>query len=104
MLPVPACCAVGMPWPFLTWHGGPRRPLVAASLLLLHPRCFSRGLDHVCPWGCAGNSRGGGTRREGGKLSWKQVTCARSVVGMGVAMETASPNSILHPTPGAWLP
>lgn len=39
-----------------------------------------------------------------GKLSWKQVTCARSVVGMGVAMETASPNSILHPTPGAQLP
>lgn len=37
----------------------------------------------------------------GGKLSWKQVTCARSVGGMGVAMETASPNSILHPTPRA---
>lgn len=37
--------------------------------------------------------------RERRKLSWKQVTCARLVVGMGVAMETASPNSILHPTP-----
>lgn len=29
------------------------------------------------------------------------MTCARSVGGMGVAMETASPNSILHPTPRA---
>lgn len=38
------------------------------------------------------------------KLSWKQMTCVRLVVGMGVAMETASPNSILHPTPDAQLP
>lgn len=43
-------------------------------------------------------------RRERGKLAWKQVTYARLVVGMVVAMETASPNSILHPTPGARLP
>lgn len=73
-------------------------PAASASPMLL-PQA-----GPVCPWGCAGNSRGGGTRRERGKLSWKQVTCARLVVGMGVAMETASPNSILHPTPGAWLP
>lgn len=73
-------------------------PAASVSLLLLPQPGLSAPLG-LC-WRFLGWRDGEGR----GKLSWKQVTCARSVVGMGVAMETASPNSILHPTPGAQLP
>lgn len=106
VLLLPAHCTVGMPclsqceslsswgtWEAVCSHAS---SILTASpvLLLLLPRT---GLSaplwlfwHFLGW------RDGEGR---GKLSWKQVTCARSMVGMGVAMETSSPNSILHPTP-----
>lgn len=73
-------------------------PAASVSLLLLPWTEVSAPLG-LC-WHFLGWRDGEGR----GKLSWKQVTCARLVVGMGVAMETASPNSILHPTPRAQLP
>lgn len=72
VLLVPAHCTVGMPWLSLTWCGGLWRLFVAmpAASLTLLPWAGP-------PWGWADTSWGGGMGREGGKLSWKQVTCAR---------------------------
>lgn len=103
MLLFPARCTVGMPWLPLTWHGGLWRPFLFfffPPLLILVPA------GPPAPLGLCWHYLGWRDGETGGKLklSWKQMTCVRLVVGMGVAMETASPNSILHPTPDAQLP